>query len=88
VGLDARILLQEGFDLIQGRKAGRSGRTVFVHEPDLDPEYVVYVLLCQDPSHAPSARRAVGLSAWRMAACRRYRPMWRARFSTEPTPKR
>jgi hypothetical protein len=45
------MLLQEGFDLDQGRDAGGSGGAVFVQDCVIGSENILHILFAYDPSH-------------------------------------
>lgn len=54
VRLHAGMFRQERFDLIQGRNADRSGRTMFIQDSQLGLKQLFHVLVDQDLPHRPS----------------------------------
>ena len=54
VGRNVRILLEEGFDLVQGLNAGGSHRTVLEEQAGVGPEQLLHILLRLHSSHGLS----------------------------------
>ena len=60
VRLRVGMCRQERFDLIQGRNANRSGRTMFIQDRPRGPKQGFHVLLGQNPPHRASVRPLLG----------------------------